>query len=49
MDRVFNDAVSSIDEMQADETKAYIEEEDTAPTESISTEILIKERKIRLK
>ena len=49
MDRVFDDAVSFIDEMQADETKAYIEEEDTAPTESISTEILFKERKIRLK
>ena len=46
MDRVFDDALA-IDEMQADETKEYIEEE-TAPKESISTEIPTKERKRRL-
>ena len=48
MDRVFDDA-AAIDEMQADETKEYIEEEETVPKESISTEIPIKERKRRLK
>ena len=47
MDRVFDDA-AAIGEMQADETKEYIEAEETAPKESISTEIPIKEKKRRL-
>ena len=47
MDRVFDDA-AAIDEIQADETKEYIEEEETVPKESISTEIPTKERKRRL-
>ena len=47
MDRVFDDA-AAIDEIKADETKEYIEAEKTAPKESISTEIPIKERKRRL-
>ena len=34
-----------VNEMQADETKEYIDEEDTAPMESISTETSKKERK----
>ena len=44
MDRAFDDD-APIDELQAEETKEQIDEEDTAPVESISTETPRKERK----
>ena len=44
MDRAFDDDVP-IDEMQADETKEYIDEEDTAPLENMPTETPMRERK----
>ena len=44
LDRAFDDD-AAIDEMQDGETKEYIDEEDTAPMESVSTETHKKERK----
>ena len=44
LDRAFDDD-AAIDEMQDGETKEYIDEEDTAPMESVSTETPKKERK----